>query len=323
MNTKNNALYWKSNSIIWPLLSVAVYAAALLIQVVLPTVQSVNVTYYRVFLGLAFVVQLVRYIVSRFLEQERLVFNHKAQFYFAGGIVLILWDLLSAKTAILPLPFFPGPAQIAEVFATDYTTLFISTAYSLRLFFVGFLTGTVLGIVSGVLTGWLRQWEYWLSPVIKVTGIIPAVAWIPIAMAIFPNSFSTAVFLIAMCSWFPVSFMTASGIAGVQKSYFEAARTLGASPSYLLWHVAIPGSLPSIFTGISTATGLSFGTLVVSEMIGAKAGLGWYINWAKGWSAYAKVYAAIIVMAIAFSIILAVINLIKKRLLLWQKGLVI
>jgi NitT/TauT family transport system permease protein len=61
--------------------------------------------------------------------------------------------------------------------------------------------------------------------------------------------------------------------------------------------------------------------LVVSEIIGAKAGLGWYINWAKGWSVYSKVYAAIIIMAVSFSIILAAIAIVRNYLLRWQKGI--
>ncbi|MNI97090.1 putative aliphatic sulfonates transport permease protein SsuC [compost metagenome] len=80
--------------------------------------------------------------------------------------------------------------------------------------------------------------------------------------------------------------------------------------------------MPSIFSGIYTATGISFATLVVSEMIGARAGLGWYINWAKGWSNYAKVYASIIIMAVTFSLVMAVIFRVRDRMLKWQKGLV-
>ena len=140
-------------------------------------------------------------------------------------------------------------------------------------------------------------------------------------MFIFPSSFYAQIFLIVICVWFPVAFMTSSGIENLPKSYFEAAKTLGAKDDFLIFNVAILGAMPSIFIGIYTATGLSFATLVVSEMIGAKAGLGWYINWAKGWSNYAKVYASIIIMAIVFSIVMAIIFKIRDKVLVWQKGL--
>jgi NitT/TauT family transport system permease protein len=67
-----------------------------------------------------------------------------------------------------------------------------------------------------------------------------------------------------------------------------------------------------------TAAAFSFTTLIVSEMVGAKAGLGFYINWAKGWGAYAKVYGAIIIIAVEFALILSLIGALRRRVLRWQ-----
>lgn len=319
-DTKAAARSFRSE--LWPILSIAAFLLALAENLLIPDVQDVKPFPYRIVLvGLA-VFFFIRYLVSFWNENTRKKVVYKAPFYFACGVFLMVWDFFSAKTGILPLPFLPGPSQIAQVTVQDSKLLLISTGYSLRLFFVGFLAGTFLGLITGVLIGWYHLWEYWLFPVVKITGVIPAVAWIPLFMIIFPSSFIAGTFLIVICVWFPVAFMTSSGIKGINKSYFEAAKTLGAGEWFLVFKIALPGSVPSIFTGISTATALSFTTLVVSEMIGAKAGLGWYINWAKGWSIYSKVYAAIIIMAIVFSIILAVIGKIRDRLLIWQKGLV-
>jgi NitT/TauT family transport system permease protein len=192
----------------------------------------------------------------------------------------------------------------------------------MRLLLLGFIIGVALGIGTGVLIGWYKKWSYWLFPGIKIMGIIPATAWLPIAMILFPSSLYAGIFLIVISVCFPVAFMTSVGIANIQNSYFEAARTLGASERFLIFRIAIPGAMPSIFTGIYTAMALSFTTLVVSEMIGAKAGLGWYINWAKGWSNYAKVYASIIIMAIVFSVVMNLMFKLRDRVLIWQKGLV-
>jgi NitT/TauT family transport system permease protein len=116
--------------------------------------------------------------------------------------------------------------------------------------------------------------------------------------------------------------MVSTGISSTPKVYYEVAKTLGAKESFLLFHIAIPNAVPDIFTGISTATGFAFLTLIVSEMVGAKAGLGWYINWAKAWSAYDKVYASIIIMAVAFSIILGILTIVRNYVLRWKKGIV-
>ncbi len=303
-------------------LSLSGFAAAAVVNLTVPDSQQVSDTIYRfILLGLIALYAGIA-AFSWFSEERRAKFVGRVPFRFAMGALLAVWDLLSTKSGILPLPFFPGPSQVTSVFGDDFNFLLQNTYYSLRLFFFGFASGIILGVGTGILIGWFAKINYWLFPPLKITGVIPAVAWMPFALTVLPTSFLAGVFMIAICAWFPVAFMTAQGMAGTHKVYFEVAKTLGAKQSWLLFHVAIPNAVPQIFTGISTANGLAFTTLVVSEMMGAKGGLGYYINWAKAWSSYYKVYAAIIIMAVLFSLILKGIGLIQSRLLVWQKGIV-
>jgi NitT/TauT family transport system ATP-binding protein len=95
--------------------------------------------------------------------------------------------------------------------------------------------------------------------------------------------------------------LTWSGVAGVNNAYYDVARTLGASRSFLMFKVAIPAALPHVFVGLFMGLGASFAVLVTAEMMGVKAGLGWYLQWAQGWAAYANMYAALIVMSLMCS----------------------
>ncbi|HEY5584138.1 MAG TPA: ABC transporter permease [Ruminiclostridium sp.] len=314
-------IHWKKDSKLWPILQILAFVAALIVSIYVPTKQMVDLQPYRIFLIIVIGFFVARNIISLFNRKVKASNNHQAQFYFVVALLLILWDSLTTKSNYLPLPFFPSLGQVLQVMVEDAYTLLISTLFSMRLLIIGFSIGTVVGLVSGVLIGWYKEWCYWLFPLIKVMGVIPVTAWIPIMMFIFPSSFYAQIFLIVLCVWFPVAYMASNGIVNIEKSYFEAARTLGANERFLIFKIAIPGAMPSIFTGIYTATGISFATLVVSEIIGAKAGLGWYINWAKSWSNYAKVYASIIVMAVVFSIVMAIIFRVRDRVLIWQKGL--
>jgi NitT/TauT family transport system permease protein len=240
---------------------------------------------------------------SWFDNDRRKKFVKRAPFRFACGIALAVWDILGTKTLILPQPFFPGPSRILEAPLMEGGYIFENILYSLRLFTAGFVSGVVLGIVTGVLIGWFPKVYYWVSPVLKITGVIPAVAWMPFALTLFPTPFLAAVFLIVICAWFPVAYLTAQGISSTQKVYYEVAKTLGARTPYLVFRVAIPNALPQIFTGISTANAFAFTTLVISEMMGQPGGLGYYINASRVWSAYYKVFAAIIIMAICFHLL--------------------
>jgi NitT/TauT family transport system permease protein len=253
---------------------------------------------------------------------RRKKFKKRVPFRFAIGLVLALWDILGTKLLALPQPFFPGPARILEAFLMESGYIWRNTLYSLRLFSAGFLLGTAFGVGTGILIGWFPRVYYWVYPVLKITGVIPAVAWMPFALTLFPSPFSAAAFLIVICAWFPVASLTAAGIAGTPKMHFEVARTLGAKTPYLVFRIAMPHAMPNIFTGISTANAFAFTTLVMAEMMGQPGGLGYYINASKVWSAYYKVFAAIIVMAVLFSLIMHGIGLIQSRVLRWQKGLV-
>ncbi len=255
-----------------------------------------------------------------FVKARRKIYCKNAAFRFAIGVALALWDIGGTKLQWFAQPFFPGPAQVIEAYLADGDYIVQNTLYSLRLYAAGFSCGVILGVGTGILIGWFPKVYYWVFPVLKITGVVPAVAWMPFALTLLPNSFTAAVFLIVICAWFQIAFLTAQGIQSTPKQTYEAARILGSGQLGLIIHVAIPHAMPSIFTGISSANAMAFTTLVMSEMLGQPGGLGYYINQSKVWSAYYKVLAAIVVMAVLFSLINHFIGIIKKRTLRWQEG---
>ena len=210
----------------------------------------------------------------------------------ALAIGLASWELVTAKLDLLPRPFFAAPQSMLEVFTDDWRRLGESLLRSLELLLPAYALGAAVGFLTGVAIGWSRAAGYWVHPVLRLIGPVPAVAWIPIAFFVFPSSHSASTFLIALATFFPVAVLTWSGVAGVGSAYYDVARTMGASPWFLVRKVAVPAAMPSVFIGLFMGLGASFSVLVVAEMLGVKAGLGWYMQWAQGWAAYANMYAA-------------------------------
>ncbi|WP_407188205.1 ABC transporter permease [Bradyrhizobium centrosematis] len=248
--------------------------------------------------------------------------HKRAPWLVALGAFLTVWEVASAKFAWLPLPFFPPPQAIIEVYTDDLPKLLDSVFASVKLQLGGYLIGATVGFLTGVSIGWSRAVGYWVHPVLRFIGPLPATAWLPIAFFTFPSSWSASTFLIALATGFPVTVLTWSGVASVSNAYYDVARTLGAKPSFLVLKVAIPAALPHVFVGLFMGLGSSFAVLVVAEMIGVKAGLGWYLQWAQGWAAYANMYAALIVMSLLCSGAITLLFSIRDRLLVWQKGTV-
>jgi NitT/TauT family transport system permease protein len=240
----------------------------------------------------------------------------------AAVILLIVWELITSGLHWLPLPYFPGPAGVLSSLVNDRDVLFDSTWHSLVLLLGGYTLGVLVGLISGICIGWFPYARYWGMPVLKIVGPIPATAWIPLAMVISPSATFSAIGLIALAVWFPVTMLTASGISNTRASYLDVARTLGAKRSYLIFNVAIPAAMPSIFIGLFMGLGASFLTLVVAETVGVKSGLGWYVSWAQGWAEYGKVYAALVIMAAFFSTIMTALFKVRDGVLAWQKGVI-
>jgi NitT/TauT family transport system permease protein len=238
------------------------------------------------------------------------------------AVVLAAWELVTAKFTVLPRPFFASPQAMLEVFTDDYAKLGDSVWASLRLLAGGYAIGAAVGFIAGVAIGWSRAVGYWAHPVLRLIGPLPATAWLPLAFFAFPSSHSASTFLIALATGFPVTVLTWSGVAGVNRAYYDVARTLGASQRFLVLKVAIPAAMPSVFVGLFMGLGASFSVLVVAEMMGVKSGLGWYLQWAQGWAAYANMYAALLVMALMCTGLITLLFRVRDRFLAWQKGLV-
>jgi NitT/TauT family transport system permease protein len=322
--------------VVLSVITVLGFAVAIIANIVFPQIAKVKIEPYKIsnsigldinglyilVLGGMILLYLGIAVFSFFDHDRRRKFVNRTPFRLVIGLVLGLWDVLGTKLLLLPQPFFPGPAKILEPFLMEPDYIFQQIFYSLRLFAYGFIIGVITGVLTGILIGWFPKVYYWVQPVLKISGVIPAVAWMPFALTLFPTPFSAAIFLITICQWFTIASLTAQGIQSTPKTHFEVARTLGAKTPYLVFRVAIPHAMPQIFTGISIANGFTFTTLVMVEMMGQPGGLGYYINASKVWSAYYKVFAAIVLMAILFSLILRVVGFVESRVLRWQKGLV-
>lgn len=235
-------------------------------------------------------------------------------------LMLALLDYLTLKTGILMYPFIPWVNDIVNAALADQANLVKSTLFSMRLLFLGYASGAAIGLVTGIACGYNEKIRYWIRPILNVLGPIPTATWIPLIMILISSLFAGAVFIIALGVWFAVATAAMTGISNVDRSYFDAARTLGASERHLVFKIAIPHAMPNILQGMTQGMNSACVSLIIAEMMGVEAGLGWYITWAKAWASYNKMFAAIIVICIAFNLVTKLVETSKRRMLRWQEG---
>jgi NitT/TauT family transport system permease protein len=247
---------------------------------------------------------------------------HFGPWFIALGLWFAFWEVTTAKLGWLPKPFFSPPQGLLDVYVGDAPRLLICILYSLRLWAIGFGLGIIAGYALGIALGWSKAFSYWGMPVLKLIGPVPATAWIPCTFFFFPTTFAASVFIVALASGIPVAILTASGVASVNRAFYDVGRILGANNRYLVLKIAIPASLPHVFVGLFMGLYYSFAVLVVAEMLGAKYGLGWYVQFQSAYSAYANVYAALVIMALLCAGIVKLLFVVRDRLLRWQKGFI-
>jgi NitT/TauT family transport system permease protein len=209
---------------------------------------------------------------------------------------LLLWHLAATSRVHLGLVTFanvPPPAEVVQAAweLLNSPKLLNHLGSSLLRIGVGFGLAAVLGVGLGLLIGRLRFVHDTLMPPLEVLRPIPAVAWIPLAILMFPSSEGSMMFITFIGALFPILLNTIHGVEGVDARLIASARSLGTGRAQLFTEVIAPGAAPSIVTGLSIGMGTCWFCLVTAEMIAGQYGIGYYT-----WESYTvQNYPAIIV----------------------------
>lgn len=320
----------KISKILNPLLLIVSAAAAVAVALLVPDSDLHQQAQHPYFACLAAVITLIYFAVtgiSAIRNKNKKDAENGKIFYhapFIAGVLLLLniLNIVTVKTALLPVLYFPSLDRVFGTLFEDRSLILKCVGYSSQILLKGIAGGLIIGFFMGVGVGFSPKLSYWINPVVRILGPIPSTAWIPIVLVAFSSARAASAFIIGISVWFPTVVLTSSGISNIKNSYFEVASTLGANSFWKIFKVGVPAAMPSIFLGLFNGICSSFVTLMTAEMIGAKYGIGWYVNWQKEMMAYANVYAGLIVIAVLFYLVITVLFKVRDRVLLWQKGVI-
>src|SRR5206468_1485649 len=143
----------------------------------------------------------------------------------------------------------------------------------------------------GLVMGWYRLARELVFPTTEVIRPIPAIAWVPMSIMLWPTAESSMVFITFLGAFFPILLNTMHGVGAIDPVLIRAARSLGAPPLALFREVMLLGALPHAFTGLSLGMGVAWVSLIAAEMISGQFGIGYFT-----WEAYSLIeYADIVV----------------------------
>lgn len=189
------------------------------------------------------------------------------------GLFLLLWEI-SGHVAQSPL--FPPLSKVVEEFIAllGNGILLKNLGASFGRVLIGYVLGSLAGLFVGTIMGVNKVVERSLRPLISILFPIPTLGWLPLLMLWIGINEALPVTLIFICAFFPVTYNTLTGIKEVKGEYIKAARTLGASSWYILWHIILPMASPNIFTGLRLEAGMVWRTVIAAEMFAIPTGIG-------------------------------------------------
>ena len=153
----------------------------------------------------------------------------------------------------------------------------IQIGYSIYRVLTGYFLAALIAIPLGFLIGMSQTAYKAFNPFIQVLRPISPLAWMPLALFIIQDSEASAIFVIFVCSIWPMLLNTAFGVAGVREDWVNVARTHELGPFKTAFTVILPAAAPTIVTGMRISIGIAWLVIVAAEMLVGGTGIGYYV----------------------------------------------
>lgn len=240
-------------------------------------------------------------------------------------LFFVLWELFSRvnESAKFFNPnFLPAPTVLlSEGWELAKTGIITDSIISSTIrILLGFVIGSAVAVALGVVMSKFKAVERWFSPILNLVGPIPALALLPLFIIWFGIGEFPKVLLIAWTTFIPVLVYTLDGFKSVPSTLIRSALSLGATERQIFTRVMLPSAIPNFLVGAQVSLGLSFSALIVSEMMGAKSGLGYIIVDARNYFKITNMFVAIILIGLEYSLFSYLLKLVERRIMAWRKG---
>ena len=183
---------------------------------------------------------------------------------------------------------FPTPLQMGQTFVKQLSDPFydkgpndkgiaIQLAYSLGRVGLGFLLAVLVAIPLGFVIGMSPLLHRAFDPFIQLLKPISPLAWMPLALYTIKDSSASGIFVIFICSVWPMLLNTAFGVSAVKREWLNVASTLQVNPIRKAFQVILPAAAPTILTGMRISMGIAWLVIVAAEMLVGGTGIGYFV----------------------------------------------
>lgn len=213
-------------------------------------------------------------------------------------LLVVLVAAWQAAVSAWDVPAFvlPGPAAIADQFATYAGPIGRAALVTGRNAAIGLVVGAMLGVLLAVVAALVRLLGALAEPLVAALSVVPIVALAPVLYSMYgAGSEQARVLVAALAVFVPVYVNTLRGLRQVRPVHRDLMRALAATPAQLARTVTVPTALPFVFTGLRLASSLAVISAIVAEYFGGpRSGIGSFITTAAAGSNYAQAWAYVL-----------------------------
>ncbi|WP_159593418.1 ABC transporter permease [Chelativorans xinjiangense] len=231
----------------------------------------------------------------------------------------ILWQAVVSAGLINPF-FISTPGAVFKEMGVQFAdgTLVENILASLHSFVLALALAAGVGIGLGVLAGWFPDAEAALEPFIWFKYSAPTIAFYPLFVAWLGYGTPTIVAIAFLFALTPIYANTLSGIKNVDRDLVRAAHSFGARPLDIFLRVALPGSVPIVVAGLRLGVGRALTGVVVAELFGASAGLGYSIAYHAQLLQTTKMMVSILVIILLGVVLTQMLSWLEKKTDSWR-----
>jgi NitT/TauT family transport system permease protein len=233
-----------------------------------------------------------------------------------------IWEILP-RTGIINQVFLP---TFSETIRTLWGLIvsgkiFVHIGVSLARAFAGFALGVLFAVPLGFLMGWYNRFERYTDLLMQVLRNTSTFALFPVFLLLFGLGEVSKIAIIFYGASWQILINTISGVKNVDPLYIKAAKSLGVSDKQLFRKIILPASLPSIVSGARLGAKIAFMVVIAAEMIGAKSGLGYFIQNAQYNFMIPEMYGGILMLAVLGVIVNYLLVWFEKKTTSWKGGI--
>lgn len=271
--------------------------------------KTVPVTAFVVAIALIEILYLIQYFRTRKKSVSDIV--------TAAYLLLIVWETASSLGLTHPV-LVPPPENVFAVFYGNREDMFFGLLSSMNILLQGVGLAMLIGIFGGLFVGYVTRVREAVLPITKVISSVPPLVYTPYAVAVLPTFRSASIFVIFSAVFWPTFMSMIARVGSIDRKIIDSAKTMNVSLPTMLFKVILPYSLPEVIGRLSTSLRAAMLCLTGAEMLGARAGLGYFVKKFSDYADYTRVLAGIIFIAIVVTVINILVDKLQKKVIKWK-----